>query len=173
MHCNQMVHRDIKLDNVFLTEDSLEADVRLGDYGTARMVNENDDFVPEKNESINQTVAGSGFYMSPEMKNEKPNGTKTDVWSFGILIGVMYGLEDVCPPGYRGGIPQFIKNCASGKHDLVLHKSDIHLSPIAKDLLKGCLSVDTNKRFTMHQVVHHKYCSLDLNQYKIGYNNWA
>ena len=69
MHKRRVVHRDIKPDNVFLTTegDTEQLVTRMGDYGTARIVNENNDFVAEKNESINQTVVGSGFYMSPEM----------------------------------------------------------------------------------------------------------
>ena len=131
-----------------MTDATLLAECRLGDYGTARIVNENNDFVPEKIESINQTVAGSGYYMSPEMKAERPNGTQTDVFSFGVMIGVMYGLDEICPSGTRGGVPAFIKSCASSKHDILLAKNNIYLSPIAKDLLKNTLLVDVNKRFT-------------------------
>ena len=66
MHKLRIVHRDIKTDNIFMT-DLIYPQCRTGDYGTARVVDENNNFVPEKNENINQTVAGSGYYMSPEM----------------------------------------------------------------------------------------------------------
>ena len=61
--------------------------------------------------------------MAPEMKNDLPNGLKADIWSFAILIGVILGLDQICPVGYRGGVPGFIKNCASSKHDMDLHKA--------------------------------------------------
>ena len=122
MHKKRIVHRDIKPDNIFMS-DSENPSCRTGDYGTARIVNENYDFVPDKNETINQTVAGSGYFMSPEMNGERPNGLKTDVWSFGITIGVLFGLDTIFPDNYKGGIPGFIKNCAAGKHDLLLHRN--------------------------------------------------
>ena len=68
MHKKRIVHRDIKPDNVMLSNETPEMVGKAVDFGTARVVNENNDFVAEKNETINQTVAGSGFYMSPEMK---------------------------------------------------------------------------------------------------------
>ena len=55
------------------------------------------------------------------MKKEKPNGTQTDVFSLGVLFGVSLGLEEICPQGYKGGVPGFIKDCAAGKQDLWLH----------------------------------------------------
>ena len=67
MHKRRIVHRDIKPDNIFMSQ-SEAPQCRTGDYGLARVVGENNDFVAEKNELLNQTIAGSGFYMSPEMK---------------------------------------------------------------------------------------------------------
>ena len=100
------------------------------------------DFKLEKNENINNTQAGSGFFMSPEMMNDRPNGIKTDSWSYGVTLGCLIGLDDICPPGYRGGVPGFMKNCANSKHDLDMHKEGIYMSPIFKDLLKNLLIVD-------------------------------
>ena len=98
--------------------------------------------------------------MSPEMKSEKPNGTKTDTWSFAVTIGVMHGLDDLCPKNYKAGIPGFIRDCANGKHDLLLARNDIWLSPIVKDLLKNMMMVDPAKRYSMQQVMDHKYLKM-------------
>ena len=147
MHKLRVVHRDIKPDNVMLSDESQNAIAKTVDFGTARQVNENNEFVAEKNETINQTVAGSGFYMSPEMRQELPNGTKTDVWSFAITIGVVFGLDELC--SHNSNVPKFVKQCASGQFDMLLHKNGIHLSPIIKNLMAGMLMVDTKRRFTM------------------------
>ena len=122
MHKLRIVHRDIKPDNTFLVLKDGQLEVSCGDFGTAREVNESNEFKLEVNETINTTTVGSGFYASPEMKAERPNGTPTDVWSFGVLIGVVLGLDDVCPTGYKGGLPGFIKDCVADKHDLWLHQ---------------------------------------------------
>ena len=146
---------------------------KLGDFGTARPVNKNMEFKLEKNENINTTQAGSGFFMSPEMKNDQPNGIKTDSWSFGVTLGCMAGLDDICPPGYKGGVPGFMKNCANNKHDLDMHKEGIHLSPIFKDLLKNLLMVKQQTRFSMDQVLDHQYMLLNIDDYTKGYDKWA
>ena len=65
MHDMRIVHRDIKPDNILLTDQTEEAQCKICDFGTARDVDENELFVAEQNENINTTVAGSGFYMSP------------------------------------------------------------------------------------------------------------
>ena len=169
MHNRRIVHRDIKLENIMLTEASPNATCKTADFGSARKVNENSEFEPEQNETLNQSVAGSGFYMSPEMKSEKPNGTKTDVWSFGILIGVMFGLDDLCPAGYIGGVPGFVKDVCSNKHDLLLAHVGIFMSPIVKDLITNMLCVDPSSRYTMQQVLDHRYFAMDQDKYQQGY----
>ena len=162
MHKMRLVHRDIKPDNTFINIKDGEKEVGLGDFGTARYINESNEFKLERNESINTTTVGSGFYTSPEMKAEKPNGTQTDLWSFGVTIGVIIGLDDICPVGYKGGVPGFIKDCAAGKHDLWLHEQEIYISPVFTPLLKNILMVDPSKRFTMQQVLDHPYVTKNL-----------
>ena len=156
MHRLRLVHRDIKPDNIFITGSPPEC--RLGDFNTAREVDMSNNFKLEVNETINTTVVGSGYFKSPEMINEKPNGSQTDVWSFGITIGVIIGLDDnLCPPGYHGGLPGYIRDCAAGKHDLWLHQQGIYLSPIFQHLIKNCLMIDPARRFTMQQVIDHPF----------------
>ena len=114
----------------------------LGDFGTARKVESNNKFALNKNEKLNSTRVGSGDFMSPEVKNDEPNGTKTDSWSFGITIGSMLGLDEICPSGYKGGMAGFMRDCANSKHNLLLYKNGIYITTILKDLLKCCLIED-------------------------------
>ena len=53
MHKMRIVHRDIKPDNVMISDDSANQIAKTTDFGTARLVNENSEFVAEKTETIN------------------------------------------------------------------------------------------------------------------------
>ena len=141
LHGQNIVHRDIKTDNVLI----VKGQCRICDFGAARLIIENDEFTLELNDTFGTTQVGSGFYKSPEMMKDERNGKPTDVWSLGITIGVILGLKDVCLsdfPDYEKGIPQFIKDCAAGKHDEFLKSKNIFLSHILKDLLSKMLMVN-------------------------------
>lgn len=86
-------------------------------------------------------------------------------------MGVVFGFVDICPS--NSNVPKFTKQCASGQYDMLLHKNGVHLSPIVKDLMKNMLFVDEKKRFTMQQVLDHRYFVESLSNYKQGYDSWC
>jgi NIMA (never in mitosis gene a)-related kinase len=70
-----IIHRDIKPQNIFLTK---KGQVKLGDFGAGRLL-----------DSINQmatTIIGSPCYMAPEVINKQPYSFQVDIWSFGCVI---------------------------------------------------------------------------------------
>eukprot|EP00878_Enallax_costatus_P039869 GHUV01045797.1.p1 GENE.GHUV01045797.1~~GHUV01045797.1.p1 ORF type:complete len:441 (+),score=116.28 GHUV01045797.1:347-1669(+) len=74
--CNPtLLHRDVKPSNIFI--DAAGA-ARLGDFGLARPL------PSSKNTLTGET--GTYLYMSPEMIRHDWYDTKTDVWSFGVLL---------------------------------------------------------------------------------------
>ena len=90
-----------------------------------------------------------------------------------MLIGVILGLDEICPVGYKGGLAGFFKDTAAGKHDLWLHEQGIYISPIMKPLLKNMLMVDQYKRYTMQQVIDHPYITKNVEAYSKGYDEWC
>ena len=128
------MHRDIKPENILL---NVQGQGRWADFGASRILKKNEEFVAEQSVSFNSTVAGTKVFMSPEMSREQKNGKKTDIWSLAITFAFLLGLNDVVAADYKGGIAQFTKDCVMNKHDLLLAKSDIYISPILKDLLKN------------------------------------
>ncbi|KAI5988000.1 kinase-like domain-containing protein [Pisolithus marmoratus] len=79
----QILHRDLKPDNVFLDESN---NVKLGDFGLSKALAQ---------ASFANTYVGTPYYMSPELMQEKAYDSKSDIWSLGCLI---YELCALKPP---------------------------------------------------------------------------
>ncbi|KAI0779573.1 kinase-like domain-containing protein [Fomes fomentarius] len=79
----QILHRDLKPDNVFLDENN---NVKLGDFGLSKALAQ---------ASFANTYVGTPYYMSPELMQEKAYDSKSDIWSLGCLI---YELCALKPP---------------------------------------------------------------------------
>ena len=71
-HANGVIHRDIKPENIMLTKNDK---VRLIDFGLSRVC---------KNCKFSE-IAGTPYYMSPEMISKEYN-VKTDLWSVGVIL---------------------------------------------------------------------------------------
>lgn len=70
-HAQQVLHRDVKPANVFLTDSDT---AKLGDFGTGCFVSEE-----------NRDRVGTAFYMAPEIFEGQPASYASDVYSLGIL----------------------------------------------------------------------------------------
>ena len=76
-----ILHRDIKSENILLTETG---DARIADLGEARVMTE------EKN----MTVVGTRGYTAPEVLRGEQYGTAADVFSFSIVMCELLTLRE-------------------------------------------------------------------------------
>ena len=100
-----VVHRDLKLSNVFLGDDGV---VKVLDFGVAVLKH------ADAERSITTSVAGTPRYMAPEqLLGESPNPA-SDVWAIGVMLyrllggrfpfdaptmaAQMLAMMDGCPP---------------------------------------------------------------------------
>jgi len=85
MQSHRVVHRDLKLGNLFLTD---KMQVKVGDLGLAAKL----DFEGEKR----RTVCGTPNYIAPEVLDSTTGHSyEVDVWSFGVIL---YALIIGRPP---------------------------------------------------------------------------
>ncbi|OAX38006.1 kinase-like protein [Rhizopogon vinicolor AM-OR11-026] len=80
---SQILHRDLKPDNVFLDQSNT---VKLGDFGLSKALSQ---------ANFANTYVGTPYYMSPELMQERAYDSKSDIWSLGCLI---YELCALKPP---------------------------------------------------------------------------
>ena len=88
-HDRGVVHRDIKPSNIFLSH---EGDVKVGDFGIARLVNGDVSVVTQTNVAI-----GSPQYMSPEALLGEPPAPCMDIYSLGVVL--YQCIQDSLPIG--------------------------------------------------------------------------
>lgn len=73
-HNNHIIHRDIKPQNIVISDDGY---AKVADFGIAKAAN---------GETINNAVAGSVHYMAPEQARSGYSDEKSDIYSLGITM---------------------------------------------------------------------------------------
>lgn len=81
IHGKNVLHRDLKAQNVFLTHRNV---VKLGDFGISKALAGDD---------TANTACGTPESMSPEICRGEPYGKKSDIWSLGCILYEMIMLR--------------------------------------------------------------------------------
>ncbi|CAI5709042.1 unnamed protein product [Hyaloperonospora brassicae] len=81
IHGKNVLHRDLKAQNVFLTHKNV---VKLGDFGISKALAGDD---------TANTACGTPESMSPEICRGEPYGKKSDIWSLGCILYEMIMLR--------------------------------------------------------------------------------
>ncbi|KAG2219824.1 hypothetical protein INT45_006267 [Circinella minor] len=75
LHANNIVHRDMKPENLLFKSNDPSADLAICDFGIAKLNNE---------ESTLGTICGSPGYVAPEVLKRQPYGAPIDIWAVGL-----------------------------------------------------------------------------------------
>ncbi|TEB21757.1 Pkinase-domain-containing protein [Coprinellus micaceus] len=138
LHDNQIVHRDLKLENVLLDE---RCRVKLGDFGFTREYERG---------AYMETFCGTTGYASPEMlQGRKYQGPEVDVWSLGVILYCLL----------TGTLPfddddEYVMREKIIKDDF---EDPAWLSLESRDLLQNILQKDVAKRYTIPQILAHPW----------------
>jgi serine/threonine-protein kinase len=85
-HTLGIIHRDIKPDNIFIAETPEGTEVKVLDFGIAKIAT-NDDGEQTANLTATGSMLGTPYYMSPEQAfGEKRIDHRADIWSIGIVL---------------------------------------------------------------------------------------
>lgn len=138
-HAQNVVHRDIKPDNIMITENDT---VRLIDFGLSKA---------SKNKKLT-TVAGTPYYMAPEVL-EGSYGQKADIWSLGVIL---YTLVSGYLPFQGANAAEVFRKIKEVEYHFN-HSEFLTVSEECKDLIKKLLVGNPKKRLTGQQALNHHW----------------
>lgn len=131
-------HRDLKPQNLLLTEDNI---LKISDFGLSTSL---------ENDRLTSTICGSPIYMAPEVIGSNLYGVKADLWSVGIIL---YQLVYRKHPYVFTDVMQLIKEINTKK--IKFPETDVSLRCI--HLMTLLLQVQTEKRISWGEFFIHPW----------------
>ncbi|PUZ41740.1 hypothetical protein GQ55_9G528900 [Panicum hallii var. hallii] len=142
---NNVVHRDLKPQNILLVENNENSLLKIADFGFAKFL---------QPFALAETLCGSPLYMAPEVMQAQKYDAKADLWSVGVIL---YQLVTGIPPFNGDNQIQLLKNILRSRE--IRFPSDCELSHGCIDLCRKLLRLNSVERLTVEEFVHHPFLS--------------
>lgn len=140
LHSRKILHRDLKLGNIFLSEG---LDIKLGDFGLATKM--------EYESESKRSICGTPNYIAPEIISGRGYSYEVDIWSIGVIL---YTLLI--------GTPPFETDNVNSTYDLIKkneysYPEGISIPEHAKVLIGGILQSDPAKRPSLENILQSSF----------------
>ncbi|UMM37626.1 hypothetical protein L5515_009343 [Caenorhabditis briggsae] len=140
LHHQNIVHCDLKPENILLNSNSDFPQVKLCDFGFARIIGE---------KSFRRSVVGTPAYLAPEVLRNKGFNRSLDMWSVGVIVYV--SLSGTFPFNEDEDINDQIQNA-----EFMYPPSPWkEISENAIEFINGLLQVKMSKRYTVAKAQSH------------------
>jgi polo-like kinase 1 len=137
LHDNNIIHRDLKLANLFIN-NSME--VKIGDFGLSTRI---------RNGERKKTMCGTPNYIAPEILEKKGHGYEVDVWSIGCI---MFTLLVGKPPFETTSLKETYRR---------IRRCDYHIpmtmNKHAANMIRRIFVKEPNKRPTVNDLIQDKF----------------
>ncbi|XP_054584055.1 serine/threonine-protein kinase D3 isoform X2 [Eptesicus fuscus] len=156
LHFKNIVHCDLKPENVLLASAEPFPQVKLCDFGFARIIGE---------KSFRRSVVGTPAYLAPEVLRSKGYNRSLDMWSVGVIVYV--SLSGTFPFNEDEDINDQIQNAAF----MYPPNPWKEISGEAIDLINNLLQVKMRKRYSVDKSLSHPWLQdyqtwLDLREFE-------
>ncbi|CAL5970902.1 Kinase [Hexamita inflata] len=130
LHSKQIIHRDLKLENIFVSQ---ERKLFVGDFGTIGEI---------VNNKLSETYCvGTAIYQSPELIQHRPYGLKTDMWSIGCML---YEILTSKAPFDGKNRSTLVNQVTQARYEPLPEQYQAEFQPF----LNGLFQIDPEKRWS-------------------------
>ncbi|KAK4759428.1 hypothetical protein SAY87_022559 [Trapa incisa] len=145
---NNLIHRDLKPQNLLLATRDERSVLKIADFGFARSL---------QPRGLAETLCGSPLYMAPEIMQLQKYDAKADLWSVGTIL---YQLVTGKTPFTGNTQIQLLQN--------IIKSNELHFPPESRDLSFNCKDLCqkllrrnpverlTFEEFFNHSFLHHR-----------------
>ncbi|KAG8647679.1 serine/threonine-protein kinase ATG1c isoform X2 [Manihot esculenta] len=144
---NNLIHRDLKPQNLLLSTNDSNAVLKIADFGFARSL---------QPRGLAETLCGSPLYMAPEIMQLQKYDAKADLWSVGAIL---FQLVTGKTPFTGNNQIQLLQNIVKST-GLQFPSDSKDLSADCKDLCQKLLRRNPVERLTFEEFFNHPFLSL-------------
>lgn len=139
LHSKEFMHSDLKSGNIMM---STQGEIKLIDFGLCC----------HKSMGLNKKMAGSPYWMPPEMILRVPYSLNIDIWSFGICL---LELANRKPPTRTNRVKAMFITATAGCQNALMDPEK--WTPLFSDFLSQSLAFDHTQRPSASQLLKHEF----------------
>lgn len=142
MHSRRVIHRDLKLGNLFLDENMC---IKVGDFGLAALLVDDHD--------RKKTICGTPNYIAPEVLFGSAEGHsyEVDLWSIGVIF---YAMLVGKPPFQSKDVKAIYAKIKSNEYEFPI---SAEVSNHARSLITSLLSTNPDTRPSIDDIANHDF----------------
>ena len=148
MHNLGIIHRDLKLSNIVMTDSTSFADIRILDFGLSKILG--------PGEKCNESYGTPG-YAAPEVIRQNKYDFKADIWSIGVITYFLFCAKlpfDYINKG--NGKKDFIKNTLEDEVKFIGKEWD-NVSKEGIQFIKDLMNKNVDERVDIKKVLEHEW----------------
>ncbi|OCT48958.1 hypothetical protein CLCR_04536 [Cladophialophora carrionii] len=148
MHKRSVIHRDLKMGNIFL---DARMNIKIGDFGLAAVMADEHD--------RRTTLCGTPNYIAPEILSKSSNrghDNKVDTWAIGVIC---YAMLMGTPPFQSKTQQEIYTKLRTLEYEWKIDSKN-YIPQQAKDFVASCLNLNSAERPEMDELVEHEFFTM-------------